>query len=70
MENNYKTRWIGGGYGIAGAIRGSLEASMMNAGASILTGMASTAGYISSNVIANSVDRNRDQNGLTRNCFE
>lgn len=59
MENNYKTRWIGGGFGIAGAIRGSLQASMMNAGTSMLTGVASTAGYISSSVIANSEERKR-----------
>ncbi len=69
MENNYKTRWIGGGYGVSGAIRGSLQASMMNAGTSMMTGTAKTIGYISSNVIANREDRNARSNRFNSEAF-
>lgn len=53
MKNNYKTRWVGGGFGMAGALKGSIDATLMNAGASIGTGVASTVGYLSSVVFAN-----------------
>lgn len=50
MENNYKTRWVG--YGI----KGSVQASLLNAETSILTGTANTMGYISSIVASNIKD--------------
>ena len=58
MDNNYETRWVGGGFGITGAIMGGIQASLMNAGVAALTGAMSTVGFVSSIAASNIRDRN------------
>jgi len=57
MANSQKTRWVGGGFGIEGAILGSLQASLMNAGTNMLAGVATTAGHMVTQAMVNSSDK-------------
>lgn len=69
MGNNYETRWVGGGFGVKGTIKGGIQASLMNAGVSAMTGVISTAGFISSIAASNIQDMRKKSRLFNSDAF-